>query len=98
MTAFELLILALAIPGAVVALRDVCVRHALLDDAAYARDKRARRDATHSRAALPRTIELAISVRFQIAGVRGGLDRLREVEPHTVRPPASTERAHADES
>jgi hypothetical protein len=97
-TVFELLVLVVATPGAVLALRDVCARRALLHDSAPARGKRSRGDGAHGRAAPPRTTELAISVRFQIARARDGLDRMHDAQPHPVEPPTSTERAHADAS
>lgn len=98
MTVFELLILVLATPGAILALRDVCARRALLHDSATARGKRSRSDGTQGHAASPRTTELAISVRFQIARARGGLDRMHDAQPRRVEPPTATERAHADVS
>jgi hypothetical protein len=73
-TVFEVLVLVLAIPGAVVALGDAWARRSLLGDAAHRRGSGER---AYRRTALLCTIELAISIRFQIGRAHDGLETAR---------------------
>lgn len=100
MSVFELLVLVVATPGAVLALRDVRARRSALDDSACRRDEG---ELAYRRGVPARTTELAISVRFRSARAREERDRTCDrarssVELDPVEPAASAERDRAGAS